>query len=111
MRKLLIVALLTLLSVLGQGMSANASDTADDCIRFDDGGALGEYFVVNECDYTVIGSFCYWDDNSSLACPGRGGFGPIGPGESEPVSPPNEASRYNIDWCNYDDWPSDCSFQ
>lgn len=99
--------MLTGVSTLSLPSSAAADDT---CMRMEDGGSLGTWSVVNECDYEVIGDFCYYDDSPMSCDSGGGGFGPLDPGETEAVTPPESTTRYHLDWCPYDEWPGDCSF-
>lgn len=52
--------------------------------------------VINNCSYTIIGS--YKGDDGSW-----GGFGPLAPGRQEYTSKHRDAG-WNMNWCNYSAW-------
>ncbi|TKW61418.1 MAG: hypothetical protein DI628_02000 [Blastochloris viridis] len=52
--------------------------------------------VINQCGYTIIGS--YKGNDGSW-----GGYGPISPGGREGTSKSKNAG-YRMQWCNYEAW-------
>lgn len=60
--------------------------------------SLGFWEVVNACPYKVIGTFKYNDGYS-------GGFGPLGSGKVETISPPSKrVTSYTVEACVYEEW-------
>ncbi|MER9104321.1 hypothetical protein NKH95_10250 [Mesorhizobium sp. M0848] len=66
------------------------STVASACVSMDGN------FVVNNCNYRVMGN-CKGSDGS------WGGFGPIRPGGREVTSKRRDAG-WDVSYCNYDSW-------
>ncbi len=87
--------------------------TQDNCVTMAPSPSSSFWRVTNGCPHRVIGRFCYYNDRY-FDCGSRrgGGFGPIGPGQSESVSgPSSQRTQWRVHNCNYDDWPRNCAIQ